>query len=65
MDSQKDMLQKIESLPFYYDEPFGDSSALPTMMVSELAQKDVTVALSADGGDLFCDGQRDHLDSGA
>jgi len=53
--SQKDMLDKVESLPFYYDEPFGDSSAIPTMMVSELAKKDVTVALSADGGDeAFC-----------
>jgi len=53
--SQKDMLDKVESLPFYYDEPFGDSSAIPTMVVSELAKKGVTVALSADGGDeAFC-----------
>ncbi|MEA1954185.1 MAG: asparagine synthase (glutamine-hydrolyzing) [Campylobacterota bacterium] len=49
--SKKEMLGKIETLPFYYDEPFGDSSAIPTMIVSELAKKDVTVALSADGGD--------------
>lgn len=47
--SKKDMLDKVESLPFYYDEPFGDSSAIPTIMVSALAKKDVTVALSADG----------------
>ena len=53
--SKEELLEKVEKIPFYYDEPFGDSSAIPTMIVSELAKKDVTVALSADGGDeVFC-----------
>jgi asparagine synthase (glutamine-hydrolysing) len=47
----KEAFEIIPSLPFFYDEPFGDSSAIPTMLVSRFAREQVTVALSADGGD--------------
>ncbi len=47
----KEAEEIIPLLPFFYDEPFGDSSAIPTILVSRFARKQVTVALSADGGD--------------
>ena len=46
-----DVVQIVEDLTWYLDEPFGDTSAIPTYMVSKLAAEHVKVVLSGDGGD--------------
>jgi asparagine synthase (glutamine-hydrolysing) len=48
---ESDMLEIVERLPTFFDEPFADSSAVPTYLVSKIARQHVTVALSGDGGD--------------
>ena len=47
----EDVSKTVALLPRFFDEPFADSSAVPTYHVSQLARKAVTVALAGDGGD--------------
>ncbi|MDA1231597.1 MAG: asparagine synthase (glutamine-hydrolyzing), partial [Planctomycetota bacterium] len=54
-----DALSILPKLIWHYDEPFGDSSAIPTMYLSRMAREHVTVALTGDAGDeLFCGYER-------
>lgn len=55
-----EIISRLDEILNYWDEPFADSSQIPTFFVSELAKKEVTVSLSGDGADEFLYGYSDH-----
>lgn len=59
--TSKDMLEVVPTVLDYLDEPFGDSSVIPTFVVSHETRKEVKVALSGDGGDELFAGYRMYL----
>lgn len=56
--SEDEMIDLVNSIPVFYDEPFADSSQIPSMLVAQHAKRKVSVVLTGDGGDEFFCGYR-------
>ena len=51
MMTEQDAMERVADMFYFYDEPYADSSALPTMLVSQVAAQHVKMVLTGDGGD--------------
>lgn len=59
--TEKEARELLPAIITQYDEPFGDTSAIPTMLVSQIARQEVKVTLSGDGGDELFMGYGSHI----